>query len=153
MVTSSFTRGTWHATGTPDFGESIARGVKMEPRAAAKRLETLEIRVDRLEELPARIEDVTQQVLQLRTEMGAEFSAVRAEMNAQWVGVRTELNELRTELHDLRTETRSGFADVHTQMRILHEDVIARIAILHEASSASKSRQDTKGSARRKKPS
>ena len=56
----------------------------------------------KLEELPSRIDDLTLQVSQLRTEMRAEFSAVRAEMATG------------------------------SQMRALYEDVISRIALLQE---------------------
>jgi uncharacterized protein YoxC len=77
-------------------------------------VEDLQTRVTRLEELPARIDDLTSQVSQLRTEMRDEFSAVRTEMAA---GFGTA--EAKTD----------GLA---VQMRMLHEDVIARIALLHE---------------------
>jgi hypothetical protein len=65
-------------------------------------------RVTRLEELPGRIDDLTVQVSQLRTEMRDEFSAVRTEMAEQG-----------------RT--------LGMQMRVLHEDVIGRLATLQEA--------------------
>ena len=67
----------------------------------------LEHRVTELEQLPARIDDLTSQVSQLRIKMSAEFSAVRA-----------ELSELGDRLD--------------TRMRVLHEDVIARIALLQD---------------------
>lgn len=73
----------------------------------------------RLEELPARIDDLTLQVSQLRTEMRAEFSAVRGEM-AEQIG---------------------GLA---TQMRVLHEDVIGRIALLQEGLSGAPKRRPKK---------
>ena len=56
----------------------------------------------KLEELPGRIDDLTLQVSQLRTEMSAEFSAVRAEMATG------------------------------SEMRALYEDVISRIGLLQE---------------------
>jgi hypothetical protein len=61
--------------------------------------------VTNLEELPGRIDDLTLQVSQLRTEMRAEFSAVRAEIAERATG---------------------------SEMRALHEDVISRIALLQE---------------------
>ena len=67
----------------------------------------------RLEQLPARIDDLTLQVSQLRTEMRGEFSAVRREVS---------------ELAD-RLDTR---------MRVLHEDVIARIALPQEGHTPAK---------------
>ena len=74
----------------------------MSPQPVESRIETLEYRVTTLEELPGRIDDLTLQVSQLRTEMSAEFSAVRAEMATG------------------------------SQMRALYEDVISRIALLQE---------------------
>ncbi len=59
----------------------------------------------KLEELPARMDDLTLQVSQLRTEMRAEFSAMRAEIAEMATG---------------------------SEMRALHEDVISRIALLQE---------------------
>jgi hypothetical protein len=61
--------------------------------------------VSELERLPARIDDLTSQVVQLRTEMHAEFSAVRAEIAERATAV---------------------------EMRVLHEDVISRLALLQE---------------------
>ncbi len=56
-----------------------------------------------LEQLPDRIDDLTSQVSQLRTEMRAKFSAVRAELAERATGV---------------------------EMRVLHEDVISRLVLL-----------------------
>ena len=50
-------------------------------------------RVTKLEELPGRIDDLTSQVSQLRTEMSAEFSAVRAEMATEFGKLRAEMKE------------------------------------------------------------
>ena len=66
-------------------------------------------RVTKLEELPARLDDLGGQLLQLRTEMRAEFSAVRDGMRAS----------------DER---------VMGQARVLHEDVIARLRCCEKAS-------------------
>ena len=77
----------------------------MPPQPLDSRIESLEHRVTKLEELPGRIDDVTAQVSQLRTEMRVEFSAVRAEI----------------------AEGATG-----SEMRALHEDVISRIALLQE---------------------
>ena len=86
----------------------------MPPQTSASKVEDLEHRVTRLEELPARIDDLTSQVSQLRVEMRDEFSAVRTEMAAGFAA-----GEVKTD----------GLA---VQMRVLHEDVVARIALLHE---------------------
>jgi len=61
--------------------------------------------VTQLEQLPDRIDDLTSQVSQLRTEMRAEFSAVRAELAERATGV---------------------------EMRVLHADVISRLVLLQE---------------------
>ena len=76
----------------------------MPPQTLESRMERLAHRVTKLEELPGRIDDLTSQVSQLRTEMSAEFSAVRAEMATG------------------------------SEMRALYEDLISRIALLQEGS-------------------
>ena len=93
-------------------------GTKEMDDAAAN---SLNKRVTRLEELPARIDDLTAQVSQLRLETRDEFSAVRTEMAAGFAAaaVRTDTLEAKTD----------GLA---VQMRVLHEDLIARIALLQE---------------------
>jgi hypothetical protein len=75
--------------------------------------------VTRLEELPGRIDDLTLQVSQLRTEMRDEFSAIRAEMAEQG-----------------RT--------LGMQMRVLHEDVIGRLTLLQEAQTSPPKRKSRK---------
>ena len=77
----------------------------MPPQPLDSRIENLEHRVTELEQLPGRIDDVTVEVSQLRTEMRAEFSALRAAI--------------------------SGLATA-SEMRALHADVISRIAVLQE---------------------
>ena len=74
-----------------------------------KRVEILEDRVDLLEQLPARVAGLESQVVQLRDEMRAEFSAVRTE---------------------LRQEIRAGDQETQRLMRVLHEEVLARIETL-----------------------
>ena len=78
----------------------------------------LERRVDKLEQLPKRMDALEVQIVQLRTEMRDEFSAIRQEM-------------------------RAGDQETRTLMRVLHEDVIGRIALLGEGLSRSK-RKDRK---------
>ena len=51
----------------------------------------------KLEELPGRIDDLTLQVSQLRTEMRAEFSAVRAEIAERATG--SEMRALHEDVH------------------------------------------------------
>ena len=79
----------------------------------------------RLEQLPARIDDLTLQVSQLRTEMRGEFSAVRGEMAEQGVAQRSEIAE-----QGAASAARDEALGI--QMRMLHEDVIGRLALLQE---------------------
>jgi vacuolar-type H+-ATPase subunit H len=88
----------------------------MAARNLAERVEVLEMRVGALEELPARMAAVESQIVQLRSEMRGEFSAVRAEMR--------KLNE----------ETRA-------EMRTLHEEVLDRIAKIGEGTPAPRKRR------------
>ena len=72
-----------------------------------------------LEQLPARIDNLTLQVQQLRTEMRDEFSAVRSEMAEQGTSLRAEIAK-QTELLGARIDAQG------TYMRVLHEKVLAR---------------------------
>jgi hypothetical protein len=115
---------------------------------------TLEDRVTRLDALPARIDSVALQIVQLRSEMHGEFSAVRAEireLREAFVEVRQEtrqLNEetrrqMREEDEKTRLQMREEDEKTRLQMRelndetrrhmlMLHEEVIGRIALLRE---------------------
>ena len=74
----------------------------------AERTSVLEQRVASLEQLPAKVEAVEGQIVQLRQEMRSESSAIRQEI-------------------------REGDEETRRFMRVLHEDVIARIATLQDA--------------------
>ena len=76
-----------------------------------------------LEKLPERMDRVESQIVQLRTGMHDEFSAVREE-------IRTAGDEVKREL---REEIRAGDAETQRLMRVLHEDVIGRFVLLTEA--------------------
>ena len=91
----------------------------MQPGFPSERLDRLEERVSALETLPAKVDALGQQILLLRTEMRAEFSAMRAELRAEFS---SDLRGLGARIDDLGV-----------QMRVLHEDVINRIALLGEA--------------------
>jgi len=73
-----------------------------------ERVEILEEKVGALEQLPARVAAVESQLVQLRTEMRDEFSALRGEI-------------------------REGDEETRRFMRMLHEDLVGRIALLQEA--------------------
>ena len=94
----------------------------MTAQTLATRVDSLEERVTRLEELPARVDALASQVLQLRDEMHAEFSATRGE-------IRTGDEETR---RTLREEIRTGLAEVMRHARVLHEDQKAALALIAE---------------------
>jgi hypothetical protein len=153
MVASSVTRArTWQPPAARAFaadGERAADGrSKVPPQPIEFRLESLERRVTSLELLPARMDDLVSQILHLRTEMRAEFSAVRSEMGGMGAALGQEIADqgaaLRQEVADQGAALRQEIADqgvtlrrdiegLATHMRVLHEEVIARIALLHEA--------------------
>ena len=77
-------------------------------------------RVEILEQLPERVTALEAQIVQLRDEMRAEFSATRAEARAGDEHV----------VRSLREEIRAGDEETRRFVRILHEEVIARIKLL-----------------------
>ena len=87
--------------------------------ALDRRVENLKQKVEELAALPARVGRLEEQIVQLRTEMRGEFSAVRQEM--------------RTMRDALRSEMRDGDEETRRYMRVLHEEVIDRIARIGEA--------------------
>jgi predicted phage gp36 major capsid-like protein len=94
----------------------------MATQTIGSRVDSLEERVTRLEELPVSVDALTLQVSQLRDEMRSEFSAVRADIRAGDEETR------RT----LRNEIRVGLAEVMAQARTLYEDQKAAIALIAE---------------------
>jgi len=77
-------------------------------------------RVEILEQLPERVTALEAQIVQLRDEMRAEFSATRAEARAGDEHV----------VRSLREEIRAGDEETRRFVRILHEEVIERIKLL-----------------------
>ena len=94
----------------------------MAPPPLTRRVQILEEKVETLERLPARIEALELQILQVREEVRAEFSATRE-------GLGDEMRELETRLRVLIAE---GDEETRRYMRVLHEEVIARIATIGE---------------------
>jgi hypothetical protein len=88
----------------------------MAARNLAERVEVVEMRVGALEALPARMAAVESQIVELRTEMRGEFSAVRKEM-------------------------RELIAETKAEMRTLHEEVLDRIAKIGEGLPATRKRR------------
>ena len=103
----------------------------MTTQTLVTRVDSLEERVTRLEELPARIDGLTLQVLQLRDEMHSEFSAVRGE-------IRAGDEETRRILRD---DIRTGLDEVMRHARVLHEDQKAALALISEGRRSRNKRQ------------
>lgn len=120
----------------------------MSPQRLENRVESLEHRVTALEELPARMDRMELQILQLRAEMRDEFSALRHEIRA---GDEETCRVLRDEIRAgdeetrrvLREEIRNGNAMTVTTLvalteqarretRVLFEDVVARLSSIQE---------------------
>lgn len=114
----------------------------------ARRVEILEQDVASLKELPARMAAVESQIVQLREEMHAGFSALatelRAEMRAGDGSIRAEFRaELRAEIGEVRLQMRAmhyeilvrfdqKFDELKRHMHVLHEDTLDRFARLDE---------------------
>jgi hypothetical protein len=88
----------------------------MTPQPIESRVENLEDRVTRLEELPGRVDRLELHIVQLRSEMHAEFSDVRAEIRAgdQKKAQRPRLS--RSEPR--RSDPRIGSAPARLKIRI-----------------------------------
>jgi hypothetical protein len=110
-----------------------------------KRVEILEHKVGALEELPARVDALSSQILHLRAEMREEFSAVRVEMKAGDEETRALIKATEAELREAigagDEETRALMTvlnqETRTHMLVLHEQLVERIKWLGEGESAS----------------
>ncbi len=113
------------------------------PQPIEIRVQMLEERVTSLEELPPRMAGLKLQIVQLRTEMHAEFSAVRGEIRLVDVrlgsveaGQREEIRSLgtglREEIHSVETGLRLAIDEAQVQTRVLFEDFVARLAVVDE---------------------
>lgn len=109
----------------------------MATQTLSLRVDSLEQRVTRLEELPARVDALVVQISQFREEMHGEFSAVRAEIRT---GDGNTLSTLREEIRAGDQETRrvlgdairTGLAEVMAQARTLYEAQQAAWKLLDE---------------------
>ena len=127
----------------------------MPPETIESRADNLERRVTDLETLPDRIPAIESQIVQLRTEMRGEFSAVREEIRTgdRVLGERIDettrvlgerLDETTRVLQRLEETTRvlgERTDENGRHMRVLHEDVIGRLAIIQEGQSARRRRR------------
>jgi hypothetical protein len=119
------------------------------------RVEALERRVTSLEELPARVDALALQVLQLGEVMQVGFSEIRAETRQLIQASKEEtlqliqaskaetlqliqaskaetLQLIQASEDETRLLAREGDEETRRLMRVLHEDVIARIALINE---------------------
>ena len=156
MVASSVDDGTWiagvHRVASPITGRFATEWMlDLKPQTIERRVERLERRVTRLEELPGRVDALTGQFLQLRAEMGSEFSAVRLGMRESAAAVTKELvHEIgRMHEHTMRevmdridvaaaqlSGQMQGFQDevqgFQEQVRGFQEQVVASLKAIHE---------------------
>jgi len=106
-----------------------------------------------LRELPVRVAGVELQILQLREEMGAAFSATRSELRAEMHGIR---DELRGEIHgirdELRLEIQAGNQETRTFMRMLMRSTRRRPRRWVKGSQSANDEGSQAGKARRNLP-
>ena len=107
-----------------------------------ERMDNLEKIVEPLRELPDRVTKVEAQIVQLRTEMRDEFSAIRRDMAtkeelAKAVAPLATKDELAKAVAPLATkeELAKAVAPLATkdEMRMLHEDLVERLKVIGEA--------------------
>jgi len=92
----------------------------MGEKSLEERVNMLERGVEILWQLPDRVTALEVQIVELRGEMRAEFSATRADAREGDERV----------LQTLRQEIRAGDEETRRFMRILYEDLVERIEIL-----------------------
>lgn len=79
----------------------------------------------RVADVESRLGNVESQIVQLRTEMGDEFSAVRKEMSEMNLG-------LQEDIASLGRDTAAGFLRAGVEMRALFEEHLGRRAVIAE---------------------
>ena len=100
----------------------------MPRQSVENRLERLDRRVTEIEQLPARMDRLESQIVQLRIEMRDEFSAVRGEIRTGDVMIVTTLTEqLTAQIEESRHHT-----------RVLFEEAVSRIASLQGQSGSTR---------------
>ena len=107
----------------------------MAEKSLEERVNMLERGIEILEQLPDRVTALEVQIVELRGEMRAEFSATRAETRE---GDERVIQTLREEIRagdehvvqTLRQEIRTGDEETRRFMRVLYEDLVERIEIL-----------------------
>ncbi len=112
----------------PPIGAAESSWEKVMPRQSVEnRLERFEQRVTAIEELPARMDRLESQIVQLRAEMRDGFTAIRQEIQTGDEGVQRSLREeIRAgneeTCRSLREEIRAG---VEETRRVLREEIRA----------------------------
>ena len=107
----------------------------MPARSLTERIEILEQKVGNLESLPDGVAAVESQILQLRSELKVEFSAIRQHLDhhdERFNQVDRRFDQVDQRFDQLENHIREGDEETRHQMRILHEEVINRIALLQE---------------------
>jgi hypothetical protein len=108
----------------------------MSPQPLATRVERLEQRMTALEELPARVEALESQIVQLRGEMHGEFAALRMDMRAGDEETRRVLREeLGGEIKAMGDRVEAAIQEARDHSRVMFEEVIERIARIGGGSS------------------
>ena len=113
------------SAGVGDATSRPAEAPAMTMAKLLKRVEILEEKVGALEELPARVDALSLQILELRDTMAAEFSATRALMRTGDQETRTELRaeiaackgDLQAKVADCREELRSEIVAAKDELR------------------------------------
>ena len=103
----------------------------MAARSLNERVDILEQKVEELQKLPARMDAVESQILQLRDEMRDGFSAIRQRLDGhdqRFVAIDGRLEGIDGRLGRLET----GNEEIKRHMRVLHEDVLSRLSLLQE---------------------
>ena len=115
--------------------------------------ESLEQRVTAIEQLPARMDRLELQIVQLRLEMHDEFSAIRQEMQAGDEETRRSLREeiragdeetrrsLRAELKTVVAEITAQIEESRRHTRVLFEEYVGRLSTLREAGSTKRGKK------------
>jgi hypothetical protein len=115
---------------------SAAKEMVMPPQPLATRVERLEQRMAALEELPARVEALESQIVQLRGEMHGEFAALRMDMRAGDEETRRVLREeLGGEIKAMGDRVEAAIQEARDHSRVMFEEVIERISRIGEGSS------------------
>ena len=103
-----------------------------------ERMDNLERIVEPLRDLPDRMTKVEAQIVQLRTEMRGEFSAIRRDMATKQdlakCATKEDLARCATKEDLARCATKQDLARCATkdEMRMLHEDLVERLKLLGE---------------------